>query len=531
MHTGPSLAQLAYPGLVDVSGRELEIPADPPEPTPERIAERLGPFAPPEDFDHGEEFTEPTPRSIHPKTREGSYMARKHATTRGILTVGIVLIAAWLTPPVTALSAYVLPLRYMHWVGIAVTAYGYLRMLTMVPSGPPFNYLKNGRPVVGRVVNAGFLRIVTGNVDGIAQTADHVYVVAEFDEPGHGERRVEVFYNDNDLPHLTGREAYSVPLQPGEYITLVQPKGFLVEAMQPYGFLGLDPDREHILKNGRPWRGTPLRTLASVGGVATFVIAGLCAFGHLIGYSDFVDGNDPAIMWPTGILVGVGVLVGLAGRVVYVRGLEGPAWRHTLSGGTLTTALAAAGAGVMTSFLTVIPFNHFFDASDSRYEPFRVVNLWEETTNFLIRDYEIEYRLVGGDVCKSPVSFPVIQSFPSEGFGLREIGDGALGAAYVRRLIPFLIVELVPDADGVLPEFATPGSVAEVPDGEGGTRFLAAGFIGDPDVFTPELVSAIPDAAIRDALERIAATGDYTIIEKIYAPRAIPRGGDGGRAA
>ena len=83
----------------------------------EALAQRLGPFNPPAEFDHGNEFDPVPPRPIMRGLRSGSFGRRRWSTvlTLFVLGVGCVIFAP--IPFIRKLSFHILPLWYLDWIG------------------------------------------------------------------------------------------------------------------------------------------------------------------------------------------------------------------------------------------------------------------------------------------------------------------------------------------------------------------------------------------------------------------------------
>ncbi len=72
------------------------------------LSERLGPFAPPDNFDHGEEFAAVVPRPISSKLRRGSFASRRWSVVLTLFILGTGCIVLGPIPFVQKLSSHIL---------------------------------------------------------------------------------------------------------------------------------------------------------------------------------------------------------------------------------------------------------------------------------------------------------------------------------------------------------------------------------------------------------------------------------------
>src|SRR5688500_18310060 len=93
-----------------------------PDLSPEALAARLGPFAPPAGFTLGEEFDPPAPRPIPAILKRGSYRRRADRRSLTLLVFGALCSIYSSTRIVQELSYYLLPLGYLEWIGYGLSA-------------------------------------------------------------------------------------------------------------------------------------------------------------------------------------------------------------------------------------------------------------------------------------------------------------------------------------------------------------------------------------------------------------------------
>ncbi len=111
----------------------------------------LGPYLPPQDFDHGEEFEPAVPRPIPGFLKVGSYARRSRGTMYSLFVLGLMCVVFWPIPFVQGLSFYILPLQYLHWIGLGLIAIAMFQFLAGLVTSGRYKYVKEGTPFVGRV--------------------------------------------------------------------------------------------------------------------------------------------------------------------------------------------------------------------------------------------------------------------------------------------------------------------------------------------------------------------------------------------
>lgn len=240
-------------------------------------------------------------------------------------------------------------------------------------------------------------------------------------------------------------EKHTCTLQKGDYISLVGLPGKIDKTLRIFGFLGLDPDREYLLKKGQPLRGVSPFTASMI----AFLIAGIVwlimAFFDVVMFS-FPTGGDWKL--PVGLVVGGLFLGGLIGLVLNRFQKE----EERTAGNALTAFWVCGFFGAIGAPLLLIILNSRLDKSESKLEPIEIINFWQTTHNLMIADYEVEYRpLRGGATEKRHVRYSLLERMGDAEFGVLEHQSGRFGYPWVRGVHPFVWREI-----GSLPEILGP---------------------------------------------------------------------------
>lgn len=383
----------------------------------------LGPFTPPIDFDHGEEFESESPRPIPRFLRAGSHAQRHRGMIYSLVALGAMFILIWPTSFVEGLSQYILPLKWLHWIGFGLIGIGVWKFIAGVLSSGRYAYVRDGIPFVGRVLDQQAVR--TGTEE--APTFAHIARI-EFQHPETNEHVVYDFQEYDHWPLMKSSQ-FSCQLQPGDYVTLVYLPERKSAPIALYGFLGLDPEREFVQRNGQPIKGMSPFTAIMVAFLIAFVVVLAMAFFDVMMFSFPIDGG-----WklPLGLAVGGFVLGGLLGTVIW-KTSKNP----TKSKSSFPSFLGIGLLGAIAAPLVMLILNSRLDAGATELTPVQIVEFWETTHNFVIRDYEIEYRpLVGGDTTKKHMRFSQIQRLAGSRYAAMEVSPGRFGFSWVKGIHP-----------------------------------------------------------------------------------------------
>lgn len=399
------------------------------------IAAKLGPFDPPRDFHHGEEFADEPPRTVPRRLWTGSYAQRRRGNVRTLFVMGIGCVVFWPMPFVQTLSFYLLPLAYLHWLGLALIAFGIIGFFrNLLPNGE-FKYVTEGRPLIGRVLTPALQPTGTPDIPMVALAAAVEYVHPETGQQANSTLTSSLSMTGSDTPR------YSQTIEAGDYVTLVTLPDSFDASLRLYGYLGLDPDREYILKDGRPLQGTSASAAVLI---AVGILAGvgvLLAGMHVVLTSIPSDGAP----WKF-------IAAGIAGLVVALMLWAIVRFRRRQAEGEPTGAslgpIISGILGTMAGLIGICLINSQFDKSPGLYDTVEVVNFWETTHNFVFRTYEIEFRAPGmADTDKYHATIDDIDRLSSSDIGfvselaVMDYAEGALGLEWTRGIYPIVWVE------------------------------------------------------------------------------------------
>lgn len=407
--------------------------------TPEQLAAELGPFDPPKDFDHGEEFRDGPPRSIPRYLRRGSFCRRRRGTAIVWAALGavFVIISPWNI--IRKLSFYVLPLAYIGYVGYGMIAISILVAMRNWLSRQNFEYVKSGIPFVGRVLALDLFLTKTVNNEKQEVIEAQSYVVVEYDNPETQVHEFGAVVSDEKW-NLSASQKYATDLQVGDYVTLVAMPGRINESIKLYGFLGLDPNREYLTYKGKPLTGTsPIMAIM----IATIVF---CVMWLFVGLLYLINCCFPSEWsWSLG-LTSMAIGGGIGAILGWLLGKSQPEDGTQTSPGVAAFLVGFLGciAGIMGMGL----INAAFDQSPPHYVPITINNHWQTTHNFVLRHYEIEFTEFNkGESEKSGVSIEDLGRLRAAKLAAKEVRQGALGLEWVPGFHPCMWVELPENAD------------------------------------------------------------------------------------
>jgi hypothetical protein len=405
----------------------------------ERVVE-LGTFSPPDNFDHGSEFQPEIPRPIPQHIRRGPYARRQRATVYTWLMVGCACLLLASVPFVNELGYYILPLQYLDYIGIGLLVIGGYAFVRQFWTPGLFEYIRYGVPQIGRVRQIGCGPTGAGNRfapdTGVLMHVEVDYVFPSTQKLG------QAFVSTERLPRFRNSDTYSLDVNVGDYVTLVSLRQrdsneLQAGSLKLYGLLGLDPARDYLRKNGKPIQPvSPLRVFLIIIGVVGVMLS-LLGFIYAMEFCMPLDDGD----WRVG--VGALVLGALAGLVFGLWVIR------------KTKQAAAAGDtapyqanlrlwpfplfGLLGSVLLLILFNALLDTSPPEYRPVAIENYWQTTYEFVIRNYNIEYREFGAnEPHKRPMKVDQMDTFRATNLGMIDVAQGRFGAKWVRGIYPLI---------------------------------------------------------------------------------------------
>jgi len=314
------------------------------DPSPAEIAAGLGPFEPPADFSLGPEFEPPAPRPIPSILKHGSYRRTADRQTLTLLVFGALCALYSSTRIVEELSYYLLPLGYLEWIGYGLTALAIGKWLYHRIFPGKYAYLVEGIPVAARVLRTSpVLEKVQGHPHLRFET------LLEYRDPATGKLAYLSTFTARINGGFQSLAKFSLALQPGDYVTAVGKPGRFEQTLVPYPVLGLHPEKEAILHEGRPWSG--MSTL----GALTVTLLIMLSLALLLGVVYVVEFCMPTENFgPAGLAAGLGAAVGAAACLAGCRARYGKNPRKMAQLG-LVGLLLGAGGGFMTAALSMPP--------------------------------------------------------------------------------------------------------------------------------------------------------------------------------
>lgn len=473
------------------------------------ISQSLGPFDPPADFDHGDEFDPAIPRPIPGRLRKGSFGRRRWSTVLTLLVLGIGAVIFAPIPFVHRLSFHILPLAYLNYIGYGLIALAAFIGIRNRVSKARYNYVRDGEPLVGRVlaVFTPSRTVIDPQTKAVSEFFRYLVAFESEDPETRKMERLSVLSEDEWDAKKQGQ--FDPGVDAGDYVTLVRLPEAGPESTRLYGFLGLDPERDFITRNGRPLSGVSPFTAVLIS------LAVLLGIWFLILGIYVIECCMPSEWdWKVGIpfLAVGGVLgaIGLGWLISLEQRKQGaPKKSAVIVGGFFGIIAGALAGGVVMGSI-----NAAFDRTVVSYKPIRINQHWMTTHNFIIRTYEVEYaELGGGKSTKHGVSVEDLEKLRDADLGALEIRQGALGLEWIAALHP---MEWRSVSENPTPEELR-DAVAPVP--------LFAFLAPPPDRIVPRLITnlagdsvpcppALADAAIND-LKAVAA-GKGVKLERVH---------------
>ncbi|MHC4477636.1 MAG: hypothetical protein ACYTEL_18475 [Planctomycetota bacterium] len=379
-------------------------------PEPEKIAAELGPFTVPESFSFEPEFEPATPRPIPRQLRQGAYETKLNQVTYVAFMVGLVCVGLSLFGFMKELGYYILPIGYLSWIGYGLMALAAtLRIVHYLRSGL-YEYVRTGLPLAARVLQ-------TAKQLGPSEASEVKFLsLLEYKHPETNQTAYETVASPQ-VATTFKPEAYSTTLKAGDYVTAVYLPGKLEKSLQIYGYLGLNPEVDFIRKNGK--RIKEHVSLAKTLGITALIVAVFALLIAVIYAIEFLVPIESNPWHFAAAVAGGALLVGVLSLAVSLR--KRSDGKKTLKP-LLKVFVAGAVGGVFVTLVLVLLVNSVFDRSEPEYRDIEVVNFWQETWSFLIRNYDIEYReLTSGRTDKYPATLQHMARFWNTRAGVIEI--------------------------------------------------------------------------------------------------------------
>jgi hypothetical protein len=406
-------------------------------------------FSPPASYAFEPELQGPAPRPIPELLRQGPYAKRRRDGVRALLAFGAGALLLDAVPGVDVLALYLLPLAYLSWIGFGALAIAALSWLDFSLRLGPFRYVRDGVPLVVRVVDLvkGPSRLVNGQPTHYAYTAEVAFAHPLTAAPSTARLR------SDDFP-ASGRNDYDTPFRIGDSVTAVYLTGRVEKSLRLYAFLGLHPEvrlRCRSAGAGSPWR----IAAGALALLAIFVVAfaNVYAFGRYEPLDlDFRQAAAP---------VGAGALL-LGGAALYgmlrahrreqrriaeqnLRAAAGEAREVAAPfGGTgvrgwLVRGLLVLGMpllGGVTALCWAFLANAWLDDSQPRPQPARIHDMTMTTYDLIFRDYELSYVLDGGEEVHKLLSTPQHSNRFEDDRAVAWVRAGRFGWSWVETVMP-----------------------------------------------------------------------------------------------
>jgi hypothetical protein len=391
-----------------------------------------GLLVPPANFDHGVEFEDDPPRPIPGWLRKGSFGRKRRGVVLTLAMLGVGGVTFAPLPIVESISHYFLPLAYLNYIGLGLLALSAFVWLKNRLSMERLVYVRNGVPFAGRVISVD--RPVTQTL--LPETKQLVerfrfVVKIEYDDPETHARSETVQLSDEEWDTKVMAE-YEPGVTPGDYVTLVAMPGRIAETVRLYGFLGLDPDRDYITRNGRPLTGMSPFTAVIIS-MAVFAALWLLVMVLFVLFSCM----PKEFSWKPAILfMGLGVVVGVIGMRAVFRAerKKGQPTKGEAFWGVFTGLVL----GLMGGAIAMAVCNAMFDRSPAVYRAIHLDGAWETTHKAMFRTYEVEYTEFGKPKSeKHHVAYDDLENLQGSEHGALEVHEGALGMEWIKGIHPF----------------------------------------------------------------------------------------------
>lgn len=409
-------------------------------------------FTPPADYEFEPELSGPRPRDLPDDVWHGLYAQRRRRLFTGLLVSGAVTLALSGVPFVNVLAVYILPLGYLSWISGGLLTMAVFAMLKDRFTAGPYRYIREGQPLVARVVE--LVKAPTAIVNGQASRYAFTAVI-EFLDPATG---VVARYPAKSSD-LLDKTAYQTSFRVGDYVTAIYLPNEYPDSLRLYAFLDLMPDLGLIRRDKSEKKATVWSTLSAV--VLIFGMF-LALFWNLYAYGRFspIAFDHRLAMWPMivgAVILGGGMFLGLwlherrtqrarrernalaetAGEAVEVsdaspleqRGLHGWFLKILLPIGCLLL-------GAMTALCWCFTINACLDTSAPKMQPALITEMTMTTHSFLFREYNIEYTLPPDASKMKFLTTPEHMDQFTGRTGIAEVRQGYLDWPWVKDIRP-----------------------------------------------------------------------------------------------
>lgn len=398
------------------------------------------------------EFTPRPPRTIPDRLSEGPYARRQRSTAIALAAGGVACILLARAPGVDVLARYVLPLAYLQWIGIGALLLAAGVYLALALRLGPFRYVRDGLPLAARVIE--LVKGPTAIVNGAASTHGFVATVV-FRDPESGEL-VQADVKSNDFSSAR-KDAYETPFKVGDDVTALYLPGRLWKTLRLYAFLELSPQVNLGLR-ARPSSGdSPWKVAALLAFIPAFFVV---LFANVYAFGRYHPVHFEYRMAIVPMVVGGLVLGGALFAFLYLahraeqrslqrRAVEAAAVGTAIETGTpflgsglygwSLRVVVAAGApllGAVTTLCWCFMANAWLDRSPASPVPATIARVTMRTHAYVIREYELEYRLAGSGETHKLLTTPEHCALFEGPHALAYVRPGRFGWTWVETVLP-----------------------------------------------------------------------------------------------
>jgi hypothetical protein len=345
--------------------------------------------------------------------------------------------------PITANAAlYLLPLAYLHWIAIAFAVIGTLFLWTPVStSAPHLQEALNGEPLIVRIERLA--RGPSMYMNGSPVSFHYLALISVPDQTGKLEQTI-VSRDVGDLKKT--RCTYGV----GDYVTAFKHRN----RIQLYGFAGID-DGEGLVSTDRDSRTS---VLTVVGVLAIVFLVALC---FVLAFSTFryfplSVNNFMAVPAAMGGTIGIACVAWLFVRARRITATQAMGnLQAQQQGGVLEfgaqssfqvsgfygwfykiiLTVGIVGLPVAICCLLAVRLNAALDQSASNEEPIENVHCIMTTTNFILRDYKVEFTRNGERDSLTMTPREMLPLLETQKAAIH-VRDGAFGWPWIARIVP-----------------------------------------------------------------------------------------------
>jgi uncharacterized membrane protein len=403
--------------------------------------ERLAPFDPPSDFVFPDWVNQPTPRAL-PLEWIDKQMRNKRVGAQFCFGIAVIFLVGAMLPITVEAAFYFLPLGYLHWGAFGLAVIGGLVLWTPVSTAAPhLQEALRGEPLIVRVE-----RLARGPslyMNGVPAAFHYLALISMPSPTGELEQAV-VSRDVGDLKQT--RCTYGA----GDYVGAFRHRN----RIQLYGFAGID-DREGIVAANGESRTSALTV------VGVLVIVCLACLCFVLAFSTFryfplsVNGFMAVPVAIGGVIgiVWVALLFARARRITAAQAainIQALQQRGVLEFGAQSSfqvsglygwffksilAFGAVALPVAICCLIALRLNVAFDQSTSHAEPIDDVRCMMTTTNFILRDYKVEFTRDGKSDSLTMTPQEMIPLVELQQATIR-VRDGAFGWPWIERIEP-----------------------------------------------------------------------------------------------